>query len=138
MNKKKFTACIYLYQTHAVTNFEDKTIVDTDPVRLAKYYSDNNIDELIVFDMSNGDAEHEEALDIIKEICNSVEVDVYGAGNVHRMEDIKKLLYAGCKKAVLNYSKEENTAITEEVSLKFGKEKIIAAYSDAQVISENK
>ncbi len=138
MNTKKFTACIYLYHTHAVKNLQDMTIVDTDPVRLAKYYSDNNIDELIVFDMSTGDAEHEEALDIIKEICASVEVDVYGAGNVHRMEDIKKLLYAGCKKAVLNYSKPENIAITEEVSLKFGKDKIIAAYNDYQVIADNK
>ena len=138
MNTKKFTACIYLYHTHAVKNLQDMTIVDTDPVRLAKYYSDNNVDELIVFDMSTGDAEHEEALDIIKEICASVEVDVYGAGNVHRMEDIKKLLYAGCKKAVLNYSKPENIAITEEVSLKFGKDKIIAAYNDYQVIADNK
>lgn len=138
MNTKKFTACIYLYHTHAVKNLQDTTIVDTDPVRLAKYYSENNIDELIVFDMSSGDAEHDEALDIIKEICSAVEVDVYGAGNVHRMEDIKKLLYAGCKKAVLNYSKPENIAITEEVSLKFGKEKIIAAYNDYQVIAQNK
>lgn len=138
MNTKKFTACIYLYHAHAVKNLQDTTIVDTDPVRLAKYYSENNIDELIVFDMSSGDAEHDEALDIIKEICNAVEVDVYGAGNVHRMEDIKKLLYAGCKKAVLNYSKPENIAITEEVSLKFGKEKIIAAYNDYQVIAQNK
>lgn len=138
MNTKKFTACIYLYHAHAVTNLQDMTIVDTDPVRLAKYYSENNIDELIVFDMSEGDAEHEEALDIIKEICTSVEVDVFGAGNVHRMEDIKKLLYAGCKKAVLNYSKPENIAITEEVSLKFGKDKIIAAYNDYKVVEENK
>lgn len=138
MNTKKFTACIYLYHAHAVTNLKDMTIVDTDPVRLAKYYSENNIDELIVFDMSEGDAEHEEALDIIKEICASVEVDVYGAGNVHRMEDIKKLLYAGCKKAVLNFGKPENIAITEEVSLKFGKEKIIAAYNDYQIVAEHK
>ncbi len=138
MNTKKFTACIYLYHEHAVTNLQDMTIVDTDPVRLAKYYSEHNIDELIVFDMSDGDTEHETALDIIKEICASVEVDVYGAGNVHRMEDVKKLLYAGCKKAVLNYSKPENIAITEEVSLKFGKDKIIAAYNDYQVIADNK
>lgn len=138
MNTKKFTACIYLYHTHAVTNLKDMTIVDTDPVRLAKYYGENNIDELLVFDLSEGDAEHEEALSIIKEICTVAEVDVYGAGNVHRMEDIKKLLYAGCKKAVLNYGKPENIAITEEVSLKFGKDKIIAAYNDYQLVADNK
>ncbi len=138
MNTKKFTACIYLYHAHAVTNFKDMTIVDTDPVRLARYYGENNIDDLIVFDMSEGDVEHEEALAIIKEICASVEVDVYGAGNVRRMEDIKKLLYAGCKKAVLDYDMPENRAITEEVSLKFGKDKIMASYNDYHLVEEHK
>lgn len=138
MNTKRFTACIYLLNGHAVTSINDRTIVDTDPVRLANYYSEHNIDELIVFDLSEDDATHEEALDIIKEICAAVEVDVYGAGNVKRMEDVKKLLYAGCKKAVLNYGKPENIEITKEVSLKFGKEKIIVAYNDYRLIEANK
>ena len=109
---KKFVPCIYLYHEHAVRNLTDTTIVDTDPVRLADYYCEHNADELIVFDMSEGDAEHEAALDIIKEICAKAEVDVIGAGNVKRMEDINKLLYAGCKKAVLDYEKESNIEIS--------------------------
>lgn len=136
MITKKFVACIYLYHGHAVKSFKDCTIVDTDPVRLAKYYGENNVDELIVFDMSQGDEEHEESLDIIKDICSSVEVDVIGSGNITRMEDVKKLLYAGCKRAVLDYEKESNIAITEEVSLKFGKDKLIASYNDPQILTQ--
>lgn len=137
-SSKKFTACIYLYRTHAVTTLQDMTIVDTDPVRLARHYSDHNIDDLIVFDLSATDVEHEEALDIIKDICASVQVDVCGAGNVHRMEDIKKLLYAGCKRAVLDYENPENIAITQEVSQKFGKDKIVISYNDYHKIEEHK
>ena len=135
---KKFVPCIYLYHEHAVRNLTDTTIVDTDPVRLADYYCEHNADELIVFDMSEGDAEHDAALDIIKEICTKAEVDVIGAGNVKRMEDIKKLLYAGCKKAVLDYEKESNIEITEEVSLKFGKDKILISYNDPAVLELHK
>lgn len=131
---KKFIPCIYLYKGDAVKGFADTTIIDTNPVALAKFYSDNNADELIVYDMSDGDAEHEEALDLIKAICNEAEIPVIGAGNVKRMEDIKKLLYAGCKKAALNYSKADNIAITEEVSKKFGKDKIVACVTEADVI----
>lgn len=134
---KKLVPCIYLYKGNAVRDLEDITIMDTNPVQLARFYSDNNADELLVFDMSNGDAEHEEALDIIKEICKNAEIPVIGAGNVHRMEDIKKLLYAGCKKAALNYSKWGNIEITQEVSKKFGKEKIAACYADTKTILEN-
>ena len=134
---KKFLPCIYLYKGDAVKGFSDNTIIDTNPVALAKFYSDNNADELIVYDLSDSDAEHEEALDIIKEICNEAEIPVIGAGNVRRMEDIKKLIYAGCKKAALNYSKPGNIEITEEVSKKFGKDKIVACVTEAETITHN-
>lgn len=138
MSYKKFIPCIYLNKGNAIKGFDDNTIIDTNPVALAKFYSDNNADELIVYDMSDGDTEHEEALDIIKAICNEAEIPVIGAGNVKRMEDIKKLLYAGCKKAALNYSKPGNVEITEEVSKKFGKEKIVACVTEANTITVNK
>ena len=138
MLTKKFVPCIYLFEEQAVKGLDDKTIVDTDPVRLARVYSENNADELIVFDMSYDDASHDKALDIMKEICSVVEMDVIGAGNVKRMEDIKKILYTGCKKAVLDYEKESNIAITEEVSLKFGKDKILISYNDPEGLNTNK
>ena len=137
MSYKKFIPCIYLYKGNVVKGFSDSTIMDTNPVALARFYSDNNADELIVYDMSDGDAEHEEALDIIKEICAAAEIPVIGAGNVKRMEDIKKLLYAGCRKAALNYSKPGNVEITEEVSKKFGKDKIVACVTEADSIVRN-
>lgn len=138
MITKKFIPCIYLYQKQAVRGLNDTTVVSKEPLELVKQYNENNADELIVFDMSSGDAEHEEALDIMKDICALAEMDVIGAGNVKRMEDIKKILYTGCKKAILNYDLESNVAITEEVSLKFGKDKILVSFSDAEVIKTNK
>lgn len=137
MAYKKFIPCIYLYKGNAVKNFTDTTILDTNPTALAKYYSDNNADELIVYDMSDGDTAHEEALDIIKDICSEAEIPVIGAGNVKRMEDIKKLLYAGCKKAALNYEKPGNVEITEEVSKKFGKDKIVACVTEVSAITDH-
>lgn len=135
---KKFVPCIYLFRQHAVASLTDTSVVETDPLRLVRLYNESNADELIVFDMSEGDEEHEAALDVIKEICAEAEVDVIGAGNVKRMEDVKKLLYAGCKRAVLDYGMEGNIAITEEVSLKFGRDKILVSYDNPAVISVNK
>lgn len=137
MSYKKFVPCIYLYKGNAIKGFRDSTIIDTNPAALGKFYSDNNADELIVYDMSDSDAEHEEALNLIKAICSEAEIPVIGAGNVKRMEDIKKLLYAGCKKAALNYSKQGNIELTEEVSLKFGKDKIVACVTEVDTILRN-
>lgn len=136
--KKQFDACIYLYQGSAVKTLTDHTIVSDDPAALAAYYCNNNADRIIVFDQSNNDEEHEEALDTIKKIALACEVPVIGAGNVKRMEDVKKLIYAGCAKAVLNYSKVSNIEITEEVSKKFGKNKILASFMKKEELTANK
>ena len=138
MNYKKFIPCIYLYKGNAVKGFDDRTVINMNPGELAKFYSDNNADEIIVFDLSTGDIEHEENLGVIKHMALSVEVPMIGAGNVKRMEDIKKLIYAGCKKATLNLSKESNLEIMKEVSLKFGKDKIVAAFADVKTLIDNK
>lgn len=132
---KKFVPCIYLKDEKAVKSFDCLDVINDDPVLLAEKYNDDNCDEIIVFDLSESDNEHEKALDVIKDICNKVDVPVIGAGNVKRMEDIKKLLYAGCKKAALNFSKHGNIDILEEVSLKFGKEKIVICYKDTDDIA---
>ena len=126
----KLIPCIYLYHEKAYTDFDAKMLQNDDPVLLAQNYNDRGADEIIVFDLSYEDEEHEKALDIIKEICQKVSVPVLGAGNVKRTEDIKKLLYAGCSYAALNFSKSSNCELLKEVSDRFGKDKIIVSIND--------
>lgn len=135
--KKLFIPSIYLDHGKAVRSFTDRSIINENPVQLAEYYGGYDADEILVFDFSKTDEEHEEALGIIKQICEKCQAPVIGAGNVKRMEDVKKLLYAGCAKACLNFSKQSNVDITQEVSKKFGKDKIIAAFADTAVITRN-
>lgn len=129
---KKFVACIYLSEKKAVKSLQDSSIISMDPVSLAMSYGDAEADALVVFDLSYNDTTHEDAILIMKQIAESVSIPVYGAGNIKRMEDVKKILYAGCKKAILNLNKESSFEILEEVSKKFGKEKIGASFMNAE------
>ena len=135
--KKKLIPCIYLKNKMAVAGFDDNTVIETDPLRLVKNFTDSKADEILVYDLSIEDNGHEEALDVIREICEASTVPVIGAGNVKRMEDIKKLIYAGCKRACLNYSKQTNVDITKEVSDKFGKDKIVACVKTSDELIDN-
>lgn len=135
---KNFVACIYLENQKAVKSFEDKTIVSTDPVSLVEYYNDQGFDAIIIFDLSVSDETHEEALHLIRRICEISQIPIYGAGNIHRMEDVKKLLYAGCKKAILNFGKPDSEALLEEVSLKFGSDKIAISIASADNLQLNR
>ena len=112
-----------------------KACDEKDAAALARYYSDNGADEIIVFDLSETDAEHETHIGLLKEICRSAEVPVKAGGHINRTEDVKKILYAGCSKAILNFAKQENIDLTEEVSKRFGKEKIAAAVDSSDVVS---
>lgn len=138
MNYKKFMPCIYLYQKRAVSGPQNRREVSLDPVELAVSYAADKCDCLYIYDMSEGDLEHEEALDVIKAVCENTAVSVIGSGNIHRMEDVKKLLYAGCRQVVLDFSVPEQAALLEEVSLKFGRDKIIAGAEYPAQIGEQK
>lgn len=130
MSEKYIVPCLYLKNGKCVAGFgQNEEFNDGDAVKLARFYSDNGADELLVFDLSDGDEEHEEAIGKIREICKAAEIPVIGAGNVKRMEDIKKLIYAGCAKVVLNFSKASNRDLLEEVSKRFGKEKMVPCIS---------
>lgn len=137
MMTKKFIPCIYLYQGKAVCEPEKKDVVNPDPVALAKEYAGCGCDAILVFDLSEEDKEKEEALDVIRQICSEAAVPVIGSCRIHKMEDVKKLLYAGCSQAVLDYDDESNRELTKEVSLKFGADRLIAETGSSQVIGEN-
>ena len=97
------------------------------PVELAKTFSEAGADAIILYDLSSEDEEHETNLHVMKQIYREVEVPMYGGGNIKRVEDVKKILYTGCSKVILNFSKESNREMLEEVSKRFGKEKIAAS-----------
>lgn len=136
---KLMIPCLYLQSEKAVTGFGQRNLFgDGDVETLAKFYSDNGADELLVFDFSSGDKEHDAAIGKIKDICLASEIPVMGAGNIKRMEDVKKLIYAGCAKTVLNFSKQSNIDLLEEVSKRFGKEKMVVSISAIEEFAAHK
>lgn len=132
---KRIAPCIYLYQQNAVRNLNNKEVVSKDVVGLAKEYEEFGADELIILDLSNGDAEHDAALDIIKDVCSNVSIPVLTAGNIKREEDVKKILYAGCAQAVLNFDKQENIDLAKDASLRFGKDKLSLAFTKPETLT---
>ncbi|HJB16526.1 MAG TPA: bifunctional phosphoribosyl-AMP cyclohydrolase/phosphoribosyl-ATP diphosphatase HisIE [Candidatus Blautia excrementipullorum] len=139
MENKLMIPCLYLQSGRAVTGFGQRNLFGSGDVEaLARAYSDNGADELLVFDFSSGDEEHEKAIARIKEICAAAEIPVMAAGNIKRMEDVKKLIYAGCAKVALNFSKESNVNLLEEMSKRFGKEKMVVCVSSLEEFTGHK
>ncbi len=135
MKKKSFIPCLYLKNEKAVKGFKDKSIVSEDFVTYASSYA--GADGLLIFDLSSSDAEHEAHILLIRKIIEMIDIPVYAAGNIKRLEDVKKLLYAGCKAVALNMAKQSNIALIEEAGLRFGKAKMMACVDAEEQILDH-
>lgn len=130
MSYKRLIPCIFIDSGKAVHWFDDHTVLSEDVISLAKYYSENGADELLVFDLSESDEDHDETIDLMKKINRVIHIPMVAGGNIRRQEDVKKILYAGAKRAMLNFSKADSLKLIEDVSKRFGKEKIAVSLND--------
>lgn len=137
MTYKKLIPSIFIHQGKAVKWFDNMEILSDDVVELAKKYSESGADELIVIDLSTTDKEHDNAIDLMKKINRLIRIPMSAGGNIRRQEDVKKILYAGAKKAILNFSKPAGVELIEEVSKRFGKEKIAVSMNDFDKLYKN-
>ena len=120
---KLIIPCVYLKNNNLIKGFKNDRILSDDPVGYCRMLSVNGADAIILFDLSKGDAAHEEALLMIRKITRAIDTPVYGAGAVERLEDVKKLLYAGCRKVALNMAKRSNIDLIEEAGKRFSPKK---------------
>ena len=130
MSYKRLIPCIFLKNGKGVTWFDDDKVINEDVVALAKHYCNTGADELLVFDLSRSDDDHEESLSLIKKISGAITVPMVVGGNIRRAEDVKKILYAGATRAMLNFSKQDTLTLIGEVSARFGKERIAVSLKD--------
>lgn len=130
MKYKKLIPCIFICNGKAVKWFDNKEIVTEDVIGLAKRYSEYGADQLIVFDLSDTDEEHDNAINLMKKINRIIRIPMIAGGNVRRQEDVKKILYAGAKQAIVDLSNNSGSELLEEVSKRFGSEKIAVALND--------
>lgn len=130
MSYKRLIPCIFIAGGKVVKWVNDKTVLCEDAVRLARYYSDHGADELLVFDLSDSDEDHDNSIDLMRKINRNISIPMVAGGNIKRLEDVKKILYAGAKRAMLNFSKPGSAAEVEEAAKRFGKEKIAVSLND--------
>lgn len=124
MGKYRVMPSIYLYNGKVVDKNTKEIIGDGDATRLATLYNNKGADELLVFDYSSTDSEHDANISTMIKISDAVDIPMIVGGNVNRLEDVKKYLYTGAKKAILDSSKENNIAMISEASDRFGSDKI--------------
>lgn len=128
MEQKNIVATLYLKNGKAVRSFDDFTEIEN-VYDLCRLYNDSGIDKIIIFDLSTDDDEHAKNINTIKIINRNISIKVCAGGNINRIEDVKKLLYAGCLQVIINGSKQGSVELADEASERFGKDRILVSVS---------
>ena len=103
------------------------------PVEEAKFYNDSGADEVAFFDSNASRESLDKNIPIIKEITRNIDIPLIACGGVRRLEDVKKLLYAGASKVCMKSAPMNDISIVKEASERFGSERIIATIDLTEV-----
>ena len=122
MEKFNILPVIYLYNGKVVDKSTKEIIGEGNPVDFALDYDNEGADEILIFDLSSTDSEHEANVSAIINIADAVDIPMIVGGNVKRLEDVKKYIYAGAKKTFL--MKNNGFDLIEEASHRFGSDNI--------------
>ena len=91
MSRKKIFACIN------AKNETKETIFN-----LAGFYDSNGVDGLFIYNYSKDEKEREDFVLTLRELPQRMDIPFYAGCYVERLEDVKKIYYAGAKKVVLD------------------------------------
>ena len=86
MGKFRIIPSIYLYNGNVVDKETKEIVGDGDAVELATFYNNRGADELLVFDLSSSDSEHDANIGTMIKIQDAVDIQMIVGGNVKRLE----------------------------------------------------
>ncbi len=129
MSFKRICAQIFIKDGLAYTS-EDATTKITesgDVTEAAEVFESMGADAIIITDLSEDEVAHERAILAIRDVTSKVDIPVVAGGNVKRLEDVKKYLYAGCTMAIVDEDSVDpvnGEEIADSSLSRFGEEKI--------------
>ena len=128
--KKSITVQLFIQNGEIFFDEEYTKAVGELAPQTVRYYGDINADALLVHIDAQGDEGKENSIHALKEIAKISEIPVYATFPIEREEDVKKIIYADAKMVILNLSKQSNWDMLEDVSKRFGKERIAVSFDD--------
>ena len=113
-------------QTVKGVNFENLRYAG-DAVELAKRYSEQGADELVLLDITATNDGRKTMLSVVERVAKNVFIPFAVGGGIRTLDDMRDLLLAGADKVSVNSAAVENPALIEQAAGKFGSQCITVA-----------
>tara|TARA_B100000073_G_scaffold299949_1_gene266126 strand:+ start:92 stop:853 length:762 start_codon:yes stop_codon:yes gene_type:complete len=128
MIKIRIIPCLDVDNGRVVKGINFVNLIDAgDPVKQAKFYSDNGADEITFLDITATHERREAMVDIIERTANECLVPLTVGGGIRNIDDMKMFLSVGADKVSVNSSAIKDPKIISKGALKFGNQCIVVA-----------
>ena len=125
---KRIIPCLDVKNGRVVKGINFINLVDAgDPTEQAKFYSDNNADEICFLDITASNENRDTLLEVVKKTSQQCFVPLTVGGGVRNLNDISNLLQSGADKVSINTAAVQNSEVVIDSSKKFGSQCIVVA-----------
>ena len=126
MLTKRIIPCLDVDKGRVVKGKKFENIQDvSDPVELAKMYSEAGADELVFYDITASNEERDIFIHIVEKTAYEVYIPFTVGGGIRTVDDFNKVLRAGADKVSVNSAAVKNPNIITEAALKFGSQCVV-------------
>jgi len=128
MKPVKIIPCLDVKEGRVVKGIKFVNLRDArDPVEAAEIYCRQGADELVFLDIAATVENRPTRLEWVKKVVDKVTIPFAVGGGIRNVSDMAALFDLGVDKVSINTAAFKNPQLIKEASLKFGKEKIVAA-----------
>lgn len=139
MLAKRIIPCLDVHAGRVVKGVNFVNLQDAgDPVEIARRYEAQGADELVFLDITASHEERDIILDVVSRTSEVVFMPLTVGGGIRNVDDIRRLLNAGCDKVSINSAAVTNPSFVQEAALKFGSQCIVVNIDPMRIQRDGK
>ncbi len=126
MITKRIIPCLDVRSGRVVkgTNFKNLNDV-SDPVELARFYSDNGADELVFYDITASAEERKLFTDVLCRVAKTIFIPLTVGGGINSLDDFERVLKCGADKVSVNSGAIKRPLLIEEAAKRYGNQCVV-------------
>ncbi len=139
MLAKRIIPCLDVHAGRVVKGVNFLQLRDAgDPVEIAKRYEAEGADELVFLDITASHEQRDIIIDVVQRTSEVIFMPLTVGGGIRTLENIRRLLKAGCDKVSINSSAVTDPGFVREAALRFGSQCIVVNIDPKRVIRDGK
>lgn len=139
MLAKRIIPCLDVHAGRVVKGVNFLNLVDAgDPVAVASRYEQEGADELVFLDITASHEQRDVILDVVARTSEVIFMPLTVGGGIRTLDDIRRLLNAGCDKVSINSAAVKDPEFVREAALRFGSQCIVVNIDPKRVMKDGR